>query len=731
MSRRGLLLLALLPTALHGQATGVVYGAVRDTTGRGVRSASVAITGNRLRTNTGSAGAYRLEAVPTGPITLLARALGFRPESVVVSVTPNDSTKVDFTLRVERVRVDDLVIQNLAPIVVTAGKRQQSLQDVITSVALVTDSMIARRAVNSIDEAVDRAPGVQFLNGQVNIRGSTGYVQGLGSRVLLLVDGVPVNQGDRGGINWDLLPVDAVERVEVVKGAGSALYGSAALGGVINLITRDIPDDAHARIRVIGGSFAGPPHDVWKFRDYTGIEGGVDVIASWGRDPFHGAVAVGTRHSDGYRQQDQRDHWQFAGKGQYRLDPVTRLDLSGAWASDQYQVPLSWCMRGRCDDRGQAYQPFLVDTGGLGDHTRSDKGYLTAVVSREPSPTVSWLARGSWLRTDFTDYQRAGNDFGKANRFGGELRGVIHPDPGRVVTVGGEVTFSDVTSDIFGVHTQAEYAAYGEGEHGLGAARLTTGARIDFLAVDGGGLTAVVSPRLGAVLPMRRGVWRASLGRGFRAPSLAERFVTTFVSGIRVVPNPTLRPEEAWTAEVGHARGFANERLRVDAALFWTEARRLIEPSFNTAALQIQFQNLARARLTGLDLSVTAAPLTPRLSTSLAYMYLYARELATDTTPARPLAFRPRHLLTLSADYALGAASLGADFRYTSRFERVELYETDPRVSAKVLDLRASWTGGSLAVHLLVSNALNYTYSLVPRTLAPVRAATVAVSWTY
>ena len=721
MSRFCLLPLALLPAALQGQATGSVYGAVRDTTGHGVRSASVSITGSRLRTNTGNTGAYRLEAVPAGPITLQVQALGFQPESVVVTITANDSTRVDFTLR---------AVQNLAPIVVTAGKRQQSLQDVVTSVALVTDSAIARRAVTSIDEAVDRAPGVQFLNGQVNIRGSTGYVQGLGSRVLLLVDGVPANQGDRGGINWDLLPVDAVERVEVVKGAGSALYGSAALGGVINLITRDVPDDAHARIRVIGGGFAGPPHDVWKFRDYTGIEGGVDVIASWGRDPFRGAVAAGTRHSDGYRQQDQRDHWQLAGKGQYRLDPVTRLDLSGAWASDQYQVPLSWCMRGRCDDRGQAYQPFLVDTGGLGDHTRSDKGYLTAVVSREPSPTVSWLARGSWLRTDFTDYQRAGNDFGIANRFGGELRAVIHPDPGRVVTVGGEVAFSDVTSDIFGVHTQAEYAAYGEGEHGLGAARLTTGARIDFLAVDGGGLTAVVSPRLGGVLPVGRGVWRASLGRGFRAPSLAERFVTTFVSGIRVVPNPTLRPEEAWTAEVGHARGFANERLRVDAALFWTEARRLIEPTFNTAALQIQFQNLARARLTGLDLSVTA-PLTPRLSTSLAYMFLYARELATDTTPARPLPFRPRHLLTLSADYALGAAALGADFRYTSRFERVELYETDPRVSAKVLDLRASWTHGPLAAHLLVSNALNYIYNLVPRTLAPVRAVSVAVTWTY
>src|SRR5206468_9812647 len=160
------------------------------------------------------------------------------------------------------------------------------------------------------------------------------------------------------------------------------------------------------------------------------------------------------------------------------------------------------------------------------------------------------------------DEQRAGNDFGIANRFGGELRAVIHPDPGRVVTVGGEVAFSDVTSDIFGVHTQAEYAAYGEGEHALGRARLTTGARIDFLAVDGGGLTAVVSPRLGVVLPRGRDVWRASVGRGFRAPSLAERFVTTFVSGIRAVPNPNLMPEDAGTGEFGLARPIASDTAR-------------------------------------------------------------------------------------------------------------------------------------------------------------------------
>src|SRR5207249_8876710 len=101
--------------------------------------------------------------------------------------------------------------------------------------------------------------GVQFLYGQVNIRGSTGYVQGLGSRVLLLVDGVPANQGDRGGINWDLVPLDEVQRVEIVKGAGSSLYGSAALGAAVNLLTPDIEPGFHAGLRATGGSYANRP----------------------------------------------------------------------------------------------------------------------------------------------------------------------------------------------------------------------------------------------------------------------------------------------------------------------------------------------------------------------------------------------------------------------------------------------------------------------------------------
>jgi hypothetical protein len=87
----------------------------------------------------------------------------------------------------------------------------------------------------------------------------------------------------------------------------------------------------------------------------------------------------------------------------------------------------------------------------------------------------------------------------------------------------------------------------------------------------------------------------------------------------------------------------------------------------------------------------------------------------------------------LSADYSLGRANLGADFRHTSRPERIELEGfVDPRrVPMNVLDLRAQWTRGPLELRLLLANALNYVYNLVPQTLAPVRTTTLTAVWSH
>jgi outer membrane receptor protein involved in Fe transport len=287
-----------------------------------------------------------------------------------------------------------------------------------------------------------------------------------------------------------------------------------------------------------------------------------------------------------------------------------------------------------------------------------------------------------------------------------------------------------VTSDIFGDHTQDELGLYGEAEQRLGGVRLTAGTRLDYITVGGGPQATVLSPRIGAVLTTAAGTWRASAGRGFRAPTLAERFVTTRAFGFEVIPNPSLDPETAWSFELGNALPLSSWG-RLDAALFWTEARRLLEPAFviDSGVQKIQIQNVSRARLRGLDASLAVTPV-PALTATVAYLLLDARDLATDSV----LAFRPRHLVTLGADYRWRALSVGGDFRYTSRIERIELepvFGRDPRVAARVLDLRAGCQRGPLAARLLVTNALNYVYNLVPRTLEPVRTVSVVVTWTY
>src|SRR5437867_2122331 len=235
--------------------------------------------------------------------------IGFGSQGDTTTVAAGDPRERDDRLPASPVE--------LQPTVVTAAKHSQLLDESATSVAVMNDTDLARRAVATVDEAVNRAPGVLFLNGQVNIRGSSGFVEGLVSRVLLLVDGVPAHPGDRGGIDWDMVPLADVARVEVVKGAGSSLYGSAALGGVVNLITHDVPVGWHGRLRGTGGACAHPPSEAWTFRDHTGGLGGLDVTGSYGTETLRGSLTLGGRHSVGSREQDRCRQWAYAGRAEW------------------------------------------------------------------------------------------------------------------------------------------------------------------------------------------------------------------------------------------------------------------------------------------------------------------------------------------------------------------------------------------------------------------------------
>jgi outer membrane receptor for ferrienterochelin and colicins len=727
-----LLLLALLAVTLCAPARAqrakgrrVAGRVVRAEDSSAVAGAFVEIVGTTLRATTGGDGSFTFAYAPPEALTVRVASVGFEPGRAVVPADTAAGPPLTIALVASPVVV--------APLVVTASRETDLAGDAPISVSVATEDDIARRATIGLDDAIARLPGVQILDGQINIRGSSGYTKGLGSRVLLLVDGVPANEGDRGGIDWDLLPAMEVERVEVLKGTGSALYGSAALGGVVNVITRSIPDQPQFRARLLAGGYADPARTVWRWRSSRALFGGMDLSLSRPVGAFKLLVSGGMLGNQGYRENNDDRRTHALAKLVFADGPGVQAELLTAAAHEDHGNVVFWCVQGQCADSGLAAQPFRVDSTTLGDRVRSDKLLMQATARRIVGTDLALHGRLSWYRTHFQDAFRTDSEAATADRFGTELGMEWHPRADRVVNAAMEAAYSDVTSDLFGNHSQTEVAWDAENETALGGAgHATLGARIDAIAVDGVGWTAVASPRIAVTWRLPFALLRASLGRGFRAPSLAERFTSTSTQGIRVVPNPNLANETSWSGELGAATR-ASQHLALDAALFWNRYQNLIEPTLVTGGTEIQFANVTRARVRGLDLTARAAGLAGgHLSATLGYTLLDARDLTLDL----PLAFRPRHQAMLSVDWLMdlgGAGDLAAGFdaRVSSSPERVEIFESDPRVAARTLDVRATWRRRGVALVAKVENLFNYTYTLVPRTLEPPRtySTTLTVTW--
>ena len=715
-----------LCTPAHAQGvralTGVVLNGADSTP---VVGAYVEITGTTLHLRTDADGRFVFEHPPAGALALRVARIGFLPAAIHVSP---DSAAPAVTVVLIPAPIE------VSPVVVTASRETHLAEDAPTSVSVATSEDIEHRATIGVDEAIALVPGVQLLDGQINIRGSSGYAKGLGSRVLLLIDGVPANQGDRGGINWDLLPVTEVERVEVLKGTGSALYGSAALGGVVNVITRDIPDEPQYSARLFSGAYADAP-PLWQWRAGRALFGGADLGMSRKLGPLRLLVSGGAVGNQGYRENngDRRSH--ALAKLEFEPGTSLRAELYAAAVHENEGNVTFWCEQGQCVDRGLTYQPFRVDSTTLGDRLLSDKYQVQATARRILGPVLALDARVSWFRTTFKDHFRADSNGSTADRFGAELGAEWHPSAGRVVNLGTEETYSTVTSDLFGDHSQTELAWFAESETQFGdRVHVSLGARLDAIAVDAVGWDAVGSPRFAITWQLPGIRLRASVGRGFRAPSLAERFTSTEEQGVRVIPNPNLGNETSWAGETG-ATVRLDERIELDGALFWNEYQNLIEPGLVSGGTQIQFANVTRARVRGVDVTARAAALAGgHLSGELAYTYLDARDLTLDL----PLAFRPQHLATLSADWQVGrpnargdGVSAGFDAHIASSPQRVEIYESDRRVPQRTLDLRATWRRGGFEIVGKVENVFNYIYTLVPRTLEPPRTYSLSLTTTW
>ncbi len=722
----------LASCSLFGQATvGTITGTLMDAeNAQPVVGANMTLRGTVIGATSDAKGKFTLRRIKPGTYTLAISMLGYERLSLEgISVRAGETRSMEIPIRSVPLQAD--------PVVITASRREQSLQEVPVSLATVTARAIADRNIVTLDDALRFVPGVSMLSDQVNIRGSTGYSRGVGSRVLILLDGLPYITGDTGEINWETIPMFAVDRVEVVKGAGSALYGSSALGGVINVITKEIPSQAELRFRLFTSLYDKPRYPEWEWTSKSRFSSGLFVSYSGTGGPVSYLVSVARTVDEGYRENDAYHRWSFFAKARYALSSSQSLSI-GANYLDRSHGNFFWWKSLR-----EPLRPAESQRNGL---VNSKRGNISLAYHEFVTDKFFYTAKliyfGNFWRDDSSGRV---NNVSASHLLNTDLQATYELSRPHVLTFGIAANFDRVSANLFGKHPGFGAAIYAQDEitpaPGL---KVTAGLRFDWQKVSALEPTSQLNPKLGLVyMPDKETSIRASFGSGFRYPAIGELYIesATNVSQVAVLPNTELRVEKSTSFEIGISRTIM-ERLSVDVALFHNDFRDLIEPSVLIKKYRptpaspveitgpvIQFENVTRARVQGVEAGVKTEWLRRILSTDIGYTYTWPRDLDLKTI----LKFRPRHLLYASGQFSWEHIRLVADFRYISRIERIDenlvrlapIVNGEQRVAVKIVDLRTSYDlitiGVPLRVGFTINNLLNYSYVELLGNLGPVR----------
>ena len=141
----------------------------------------------------------------------------------------------------------------LGEVVVTAGKFNHKIEDLTISMEVIQPELIQSKNTRSVEAVLDQTPGLNILDGEPQIRGGSGFTFGVGSKVAVLVDDMPLLSGDAGRPEWGFVPVENIEQIEVIKGAASVLSGASALSGVIHIKTAEPTLDPVTKFSVYSG----------------------------------------------------------------------------------------------------------------------------------------------------------------------------------------------------------------------------------------------------------------------------------------------------------------------------------------------------------------------------------------------------------------------------------------------------------------------------------------------
>jgi outer membrane receptor for ferrienterochelin and colicins len=724
-------------TSLHAQtAIGIIKGIITDTeTGQPLAGTTVRVESRTLGAYATQKGEFVINNVPAGTAMLLVSLIDYELKKVPVWVAAGDTTQVRIMLRQQILKTNDVVI--------SAGKRIQAAQDVPVSITTVDARGLQQRNITSIDQALRYVPGVYVARDQINIRGSSGFSLGFGSRVSLFMDGFSMLSADGGDVKFDVIPMFNVERIEVVKGAGSALYGTGALGGVVNIITAQPSEMPEFRARAFGGVYTQMRFPEWQWRTGLPALAGVDVSYSQKIGNLGILASGGYKKNDGWTA--YLDNWQanaFA-KLSYEFSERASANLLFTHAVDNRTNWTFWRSL-----REATTPPVGTD---YNERFQSLKTMLALDFKNVVSENFFFTARAGAYRTDFTTLNQAvaGTIIASvANAFNGELQLTSILDTNFLLTYGVTAAYNVIERSPFistNNPTQFIGAAYVQGEYKPARnLTLTLGSRFDVEQTSNGvaGSGVIVSPKAGMSWAVSDETQiRASIGAGFRAPTLTERFAALRFGTFVVTPNPNMRSERSWSFEVGAKQAWTlfGQDWSADVAVFNNEFTDLVEPRLPSGNNPtIQFLNIVRARISGVELALTGW-LPERIvgfETSLTLMSPQDLVLNQTLKYRSTTLWYSRLILPLQS-VASGAFQLQADYRFQSRFDQIDdlslaIKDATARVPIHVVDVRLianmyTLTGAPLLLTLNVRNLLDYYYNEIIGNLAPTRHITLQV----
>ena len=547
-------------------------------------------------------------------------------------------------------------------VIVTASRVAETADETLAPVNVITREEIERRQIRSVPEALRQVPGVSLVNNGGIGKATSVFMRGTESdHVLVLINGVKVGSATLGTFNFESLSIDDVERIEVVRGPRSHLYGSEALGGIIQIFTRKPTETTHAHASIGYGT----DDTMEGTAGFSGRASGVGFAVSTNyirTDGFNSCGNGSTVPAGGcFANQPDKDGFErssLTGALDYAFSNGIKLEANGLYAYSENEYDGSTSNESESEN-------YVLGLRALASPT--DFWDVTAAVGHTVDDSDNFLD-GSFESNFVTERNSV------------SLQNDLYLLEDQVTTLGADFQRDEVSGSTgYTVDSRDNTGVFAQHRAEFGRHTVQLSGRVDDNEQFGGYLTGGAAYGYRITENLRA---TASYGTAFKAPSFNELYYPGF-------GNEDLDPERSESAEIGLAATFGGVEL--GANLFHTEIDDLIAYDSSIFAPA----NVDKARITGLELTASAEMMGFLVSAGATF--LDPVNASGGANDGNLLPRRAEQVYTLSVDrnvgdlgLGYGAFAFGGDVHHESeRYD--DLANTRTLDAYTTLDLRANW----------------------------------------